>query len=98
MSSEVLLETEIFTINNDLCAARYMTHDPPLTVTKNMICAGILDVGGKDACQGDSGGPLYFQDIIVGVVSWGHRCANDTFPGVSAAVSPYTDWIVSIAV
>ena len=27
-------------------------------ITKRMICAGIPDVGGRDACQGDSGGPI----------------------------------------
>nr|XP_021194195.2 trypsin, alkaline C [Helicoverpa armigera] len=97
-SSEVLLETTIFTINNQLCAARYLTLDPPRVVTPNMICAGILDIGGKDACQGDSGGPLYLGDVLVGVVSWGHGCANETFPGVSTAVSPYTNWILSTAV
>ncbi|CAH1635913.1 unnamed protein product [Spodoptera littoralis] len=93
--SPVLLETTIFTINNELCAARYLTLPRPGIVTENMICAGILDVGGKDACQGDSGGPLYFSDILVGVVSWGHECANATYPGVSTAVSSYTDWIAA---
>ena len=27
-------------------------------ILESMICAGIPDVGGKDACQGDSGGPM----------------------------------------
>ncbi|XP_035453098.2 trypsin, alkaline C-like isoform X1 [Spodoptera frugiperda] len=93
--SPVLLETTIFTINNELCASRYLTLPRPLVVTENMICAGIPDVGGKDACQGDSGGPLYYTNILVGVVSWGHGCANETFPGVSTAVSSYTDWIAA---
>uniref|UniRef100_A0A2A4JTP3 Peptidase S1 domain-containing protein n=1 Tax=Heliothis virescens TaxID=7102 RepID=A0A2A4JTP3_HELVI len=97
-ASQVLLETTIYTVNNQICAARYLTLPRPQIVTENMICAGILDVGGKDACQGDSGGPLYYGNILVGVVSWGHECANDTYPGVSAAVSPYTNWIVSTAV
>lgn len=102
-ASPVLLETTIYTVNNEICAARYMTLPTPAVVTENMICAGLLDVGGRDACQGDSGGPLYYQydqdgsrvSLIVGVVSWGHGCANETFPGVSTAVSPYTDWITS---
>ncbi|KAJ8711577.1 hypothetical protein PYW08_008531 [Mythimna loreyi] len=96
--SSQLRDVQIYTINNELCAARYLTLPWPQTVTKNMICAGILDVGGKDACQGDSGGPLYYSDILVGVVSWGHGCANATFPGVSTAVSPYTNWIISMVV
>uniref|UniRef100_A0A2A4JSY0 Peptidase S1 domain-containing protein n=1 Tax=Heliothis virescens TaxID=7102 RepID=A0A2A4JSY0_HELVI len=96
--SPVLLETTIYTINNQLCAARYLTLPFPQIVTENMICAGILDVGGKDACQGDSGGPLYYGNVLVGVVSWGHGCANATFPGVSTAVGPYTDWIISTVI
>ncbi|KAJ0172392.1 hypothetical protein K1T71_012365 [Dendrolimus kikuchii] len=97
LASSVLLDVTIYTVNNDLCKERYLTLPNPGIVTPNMICAGILDVGGKDACQGDSGGPLYFGDIIIGVVSWGHGCANETFPGISTAVSPYTDWIVATA-
>ncbi|CAK1593652.1 unnamed protein product [Parnassius mnemosyne] len=95
-ASNVLLDTTIYTINNAVCAERYRTLPQPAIVTENMICAGLLDVGGRDACQGDSGGPLYYGDIIVGIVSWGHGCANATFPGVSTAVAPYTDWIVSM--
>ncbi|XP_037301367.1 trypsin, alkaline C-like [Manduca sexta] len=96
--SSQLQDVTIYTVNRQICAERYLTLNPPRQVTGNMICAGILDVGGKDACQGDSGGPMYLGDIIVGVVSWGHECANDTYPGVSAAVGPYSDWIVATAV
>lgn len=27
-------------------------------IQDEMLCAGYIDQGGKDACQGDSGGPL----------------------------------------
>ncbi|XP_037303384.1 trypsin, alkaline C-like [Manduca sexta] len=98
LQSSQLQDVTIYTVNRQLCAERYLSLHPSLQITGNMICAGILDVGGKDACQGDSGGPMYFGGVIVGIVSWGHRCANATFPGVSTAVGPYTDWIVSTAV
>nr|AAX62038.1 trypsin-like serine protease [Ostrinia nubilalis] len=91
--SPVLLDTIIYTVNNNLCRERYLTLPNPGFVTANMICAGLLDVGGRDACQGDSGGPLYYRNILVGVVSWGHGCANETFPGVSTNVASYTNWI-----
>ncbi|XP_049885879.1 trypsin, alkaline A-like [Pectinophora gossypiella] len=102
-ASPVLLDVTLYTINQQLCTERYANLTPrPQVVTENMICAGILDVGGKDACQGDSGGPLYYfnndQTILVGVVSWGHGCANETYPGISTAVSSYTNWIVANAV
>ncbi|XP_041983200.1 trypsin, alkaline A-like [Aricia agestis] len=94
-ASPVLLDVTIYTVNTDECADRYLTLPTPGIVTENMICAGILDVGGKDACQGDSGGPLYYGDnILVGVVSWGHGCANETYPGISTAVGSYTQWIL----
>ncbi|GBP28912.1 Trypsin CFT-1 [Eumeta japonica] len=67
-----LQHVTIYVINNELCRDRYIELDSRFIVTPNMICAGLLDVGGRDACQGDSGGPLYYGNIIVGVVSWGH--------------------------
>ncbi|KAL0868672.1 hypothetical protein ABMA27_008123 [Loxostege sticticalis] len=97
--SDHLLDTQIYTINNDLCRERYLTLRPfPGIVTRNMICAGLLDVGGRDACQGDSGGPLYDGVNVIGIVSWGHGCANATFPGVSTNVASYTNWIAQTAV
>lgn len=65
-----------------------------MIVTENMICAGIWGEGGKDACQGDSGGPLYYDNITIGVVSWGMGCARADYPGVSTSVASYTNWII----
>ena len=49
-----------------------------------------------DSCQGDSGGPLVAKVqgkfVQVGVVSWGHSCADGVFPGVYTKVSSYKDW------
>ncbi|CAG9567792.1 unnamed protein product [Danaus chrysippus] len=92
--SSVLRDVTIYTVNNTLCAEIYANRPRPLKVTENMICAGILGVGGKDACQGDSGGPLYYGNITIGVVSWGAGCAMAQFPGVSTAIAPYTNWII----
>ncbi|XP_068619956.1 trypsin CFT-1-like [Battus philenor] len=95
-SSPFLLEATVFTVNNGVCAERYQSLPDSNEVTENMICTGILDVGGRDACQGDFGGPVYFQNTIVGVISWGHGCNNATYPRVSTSVASYTDWIESI--
>lgn len=49
--------------------------------------------------QGDSGGPLLWKspggpagDVAVGVVSWGHGCADKT-PGVYSDVAFASQWI-----
>ncbi|KAJ8707356.1 hypothetical protein PYW08_010608 [Mythimna loreyi] len=95
--STVLNEVTVRKINNAVCRTRYLTLQTitgdPYPVTTSMLCAGLLDVGGKDACQGDSGGPLLYNGIIVGVTSWGAGCAEPNWPGVSARVSSYTNWI-----
>ena len=62
-----------------------------------MICAGYRGIGGKDACTGDSGGPLICNHgnkaVLVGVVSWGRRCAEPNHPGVYSRVTHVLDWI-----
>jgi trypsin len=56
----------------------------------SMLCAGYPD-GGHDTCQGDSGGPLMIQVAgewqLVGLVSFGHGCAEPAHPGFYAWVS-----------
>lgn len=92
--SHILRDVSVYTVNNRLCAERYSGLGLPITVTPNMICSGVLDVGGRDACHGDSGGPMYLSNVVVGIISGGYSCANCTFPGISTAVASYTDWII----
>ncbi|XP_069362751.1 trypsin CFT-1-like [Maniola hyperantus] len=98
-ASPVLNEVQIYKVNQSVCEVRYaylqeITGDP-YPITDNMLCAGLLDIGGKDACQGDSGGPLIRGTVLVGVVSWGFGCAQPLFPGVYTRVSAFTTWINS---
>ncbi|GBP00090.1 Trypsin CFT-1 [Eumeta japonica] len=99
-SPEILQHVQVYTINQNVCAERYayLKTQPGFAgwpdITPGMLCAGVLDVGGRDACQGDSGGPLAHQgDIVVGITSWGYSCAHATYPGVNARVSQYSNWI-----
>lgn len=66
-------------------------------ISKSMICAGNLGIGGVDTCQGDSGGPMVkkLQEnfTVLGIVSWGHGCARPDKPGVYTRVARFADWI-----
>ncbi|XP_046964189.1 trypsin, alkaline C-like [Vanessa cardui] len=101
--SDILQQVDIKKVNHDICRENYAELQSLLgelevpNVTSEMVCAGILGVGGKDACQGDSGGPLLHQGVIIGVTSWGHQCAHPKYPGVYVNVLSYTSWIVDNA-
>jgi secreted trypsin-like serine protease len=99
-SPEQLRAADLVEVDIQGCADLYKSvgYDGPtstIDVKRNICAAG----NGRraDSCQGDSGGPLVakVQDkfVQVGVVSWGHSCADGVFPGVYTKVSSYTDWI-----
>ncbi|KAJ8736124.1 hypothetical protein PYW08_006780 [Mythimna loreyi] len=89
--SEQLRHVQIFTINQAYCRTRYNT------LTDNMLCSGVQNVGGRDQCTMDSGGPLYHNGIQVGICSFGTGCGRPDFPGVNARVSRFSHWITSNA-
>ena len=48
--------------------------------------------------QGDSGGPLMWPDPLgrfyaIGIVSWGHGCALEGYPGIYTNVRDFLKWI-----
>uniref|UniRef100_A0A2K5CKE1 Transmembrane protease serine 5 n=1 Tax=Aotus nancymaae TaxID=37293 RepID=A0A2K5CKE1_AOTNA len=92
-SSDMLQDTVVPLLSTQLCNSSCMYSG---ALTPRMLCAGYLD-GRADACQGDSGGPLVCPDgdtwRLVGVVSWGHGCAEPNHPGVYAKVAEFLDWI-----
>lgn len=97
LPSSELQEATVFIVDRNSCAERYNALSIPRSVTENMICAGRPEVV-SNACQGDLGGPLYYGQILVGILSWGEGCGDISLPGVSTAVSSYTDWIIGAAV
>ncbi|MCP3802148.1 serine protease [Allokutzneria sp. A3M-2-11 16] len=80
-----------------LCTRLYpllrLTFDP-----RTQTCAA---APGRDVCKGDSGGPLMAafsgRMHLVGVVSWGVVCGDQSKPAVYTKVSAFTDWIRSVA-
>ncbi|XP_076343503.1 clotting factor B-like isoform X2 [Tachypleus tridentatus] len=100
-TADVLQEVkDIPIVSTEVCNKVY-SHFPrsPFNrgVTKEFICAGLPE-GGKDACQGDSGGPLMIQEdderwVVVGIVSFGYRCADPNYPGIYTRVSYFMDWL-----
>jgi len=79
-------------VSNSICNDRSHYNGE---ILKGMFCAGILDVGGKDACQGDSGGPVTYNGQLVGATSWGYGCAQAKYPGVYTDVAMFKNWIDS---
>ena len=87
--SPQLLEVDLETVD---CASAPGFAD---RTSESQLCA-IAD--GKDACQGDSGGPLILTEgepVLVGIVSWGDKCAVAGSPGVYTRIDRghYLDWI-----
>ena len=92
--SRVLQKVEVPYVDTAACNAEESNKGQ---ITAGMLCAGYPE-GGKDACQGDSGGPLVWRtegvgNLLVGVVSWGERCALPLKYGVYTRVTAYADWI-----
>ncbi|XP_067236750.1 trypsin I-P1-like isoform X2 [Chanodichthys erythropterus] len=94
--TDTLQEVMIPVVNNSDCDKAYRGR-----ITGNMICAGLLNEGGKGSCKGDSGGPMVSKKdslwIQSGIVSFGkgEGCAQPEYPGVYTRVSQYQDWIKS---
>ncbi|XP_067121395.1 clotting factor B-like [Centruroides vittatus] len=97
--SSILREVSVPVVPNSKCQNAYGRAILPTIsrgITEKMICAGV-DEGGKDSCQGDSGGPLVLEDggkwMLVGIVSFGYKCAEPGYPGVYTRVVNYLRWL-----
>ncbi|XP_056625537.1 chymotrypsin-like protease CTRL-1 isoform X2 [Triplophysa dalaica] len=89
-SPDILQETEIAIVSNYNCSIVYTNR---ISITDNMMCAGLTD-GGKGSCSYDNGGPLVTKQssrwIQAGIVSVG---CDSSLPSVFTRVSKYQDWI-----
>jgi len=90
----------ISVVTNEECKEKFKQFNN-VDIGDTKLCA--RDRNDKvDACQGDSGGPLVvfkrgddrkFRHYLIGVVSFGYRCAVKGFPGVYTRVTEFDDWI-----
>jgi len=98
-TSSALQEVDLNYIPNNICKE---SNDGKSSyengIKPSMMCA---TAPGKDACFGDSGGPLILrkensnvnEDVVLGITSWGIRCADPDFPGVWARTSDQIEWL-----
>lgn len=94
--SKLLQQAQIHLVSREQCNEQKSYNG---TVPYTALCAGFQD-GKKDACQKDSGGPLACEYngrwYLVGVISWGKRCALPNKYGVYADVRVLHEWITNI--
>ncbi|GAA4036685.1 hypothetical protein GCM10022247_73140 [Allokutzneria multivorans] len=95
-ASTKLLEVPL--LNQEfLCTRLY----PLLRLTFDSRVQTCAAAPGKDVCKGDSGGPLMAafsgRMYLVGLVSWGVVCGDQSKPAVYTKVSAFTDWIRGVA-
>lgn len=98
--SDTLLDGTVTVIGQQECATKLQSFRN-IEIGRTKVCARDLK-GSVDACQGDSGGPMMVNRMaadgkmhffLLGVVSFGYRCAVPGFPGVYSRVTEYDDWI-----
>lgn len=79
--------------NFEKCRQKFNTQN--IKITDNQLCAGGEE--GKDSCQNDSGGPLMAKRgqswYLIGIVSFGHSCGVEGWPGVYTNVQYFNQWI-----
>lgn len=80
-TSEHLQHVDLSFVDFEICNENYRE-----TLSESMMCAADFS---KDACYGDSGGALYDGNhgLIVGIVSSGHKCNQERFPGIYSKVN-----------
>ncbi|RZC38769.1 uncharacterized protein BDFB_007927, partial [Asbolus verrucosus] len=83
-----LQKVELPFIDIDECRMMYGAHYNR-NITDRMLCAG-YEEGGMDTCDRDSGGPLAANGILLGITSWGGKCAAPQSPGAPSKL-PHLD-------
>ncbi|XP_056637930.1 clotting factor G beta subunit-like [Diorhabda sublineata] len=90
-------EARLLFYNDSMCHDMINKTGNDASIIENAFCAGYIQ-GGIDTCQGDSGGPLQSMNqngnyVVIGIVSFGFRCAVPGVLGMYTDVSKYINWI-----
>ncbi|KAF5138934.1 Trypsin [Metarhizium brunneum] len=93
---EELQKVTVPVVDRATCSAAYQAIPNMPNITDAMFCAGLKE-GGQDACNGDSGGPIIDTEtrVLIGVVSWGYKCAAPNAYGVYTRLGADIEFIKS---
>ena len=91
--NSLIQELAMKIIDLDICKQIYNRKDHQ--VKDYMFCLG-GDGRESGCCHGDSGGPAVYDNILIGVISFGKDCANQRFPTVVSRVDLEREWIEDI--
>lgn len=84
-TSPVLLEVNSTVMANSQCKQIFNI------VIDSQLC--ISGVGGVGSCRGDSGGPLVYDNVQIGIVSYGVRNCLPGYPSAFTRITSYLDWL-----
>lgn len=82
---DVLQTVDLKTSNFNDCNETYSG-----VIDSKMFCAYELE---KDSCSGDSGSSFVCNNMLVGIVSFGYKCAVPEVPGVYTKIAAYRGFI-----
>lgn len=77
-------------MDNEDCRKAHFISKRSVFIYDNVMCSHNGKMRGT--CNGDSGGPLVAKGELIGVVSWGIRCAIG-LPDVFTRISEHATWI-----
>lgn len=87
--SSILQFLEMKTLTNEECKEKQIP-DFVEYLNEGNLC--VFKAAGAGMCMGDSGGPLAINGELVGLVSWGVKCAKG-YPDVFTRISTFGDWL-----
>ena len=100
ISNDGPLSNTLQTVNLPLVQLATCRKQLGTSLPATVFCAG--GQGGQDTCAGDSGGPLFVESngvqTMLGLTSWGDKCATKGKPGVYTRISSFKSWIESFII